>query len=98
LTQNAYEQLNLGDEFDITSAVTNIIFIIVMAFTFGPGLPILYLLAAMNIFVTYWTHKTWLLKFYKKPPNFGSQIIKLIISGMDIAFYTHVFIGISMYN
>jgi hypothetical protein len=76
LTQDAYEQLNLGDDFDFTSAVTNLIFIMFMAFAFGPGLPILYLLAAMNLFVTYWTHKTWLLKFYRKPPNFGSDIIK----------------------
>jgi hypothetical protein len=98
LTQHAYEQLNLGMEFDFSSAVSNIIFITFMAFSFGPGLPILYPLAAMNLFVIYWSHKTWLLKFFRKPPNFNSDMIRRTMYWIKTAIFAHAILGIMMYN
>jgi hypothetical protein len=97
VTQQSYEQINLGDEFDFSSAVSNIIFTTFLAFAFAPGLPILYPLAAMNLGITYWTHKTWLLKFYRKPPNFGPEIIKMAVRWLKFAFFAHCVIGILMF-
>lgn len=41
--------------------------VIYIVMFYGSGIPILYLIAAVYFFVTYWVEKIMILRYYRKP-------------------------------
>lgn len=98
LTQVDYEAVNLGNEFFIENRQASIMFFVFVTMAYSGGLPVLYPIASIYFFITYWVDKYLLINHYKEPPNYDSLMIKEIIYTFKWAFVCHCIIAISMYN
>lgn len=65
---------------------------------YSGGLPLLYPISATYFFVTYWTDKYLLTKFYKKPPTYNTRIAKGALYLFKWAFLVHFIIAFNMYE
>ena len=74
LTQVQYEKINQGTDFLLEDRYANILTVTTICFLFSPGMPILYAIAAIYFFFTYWTDKFLLFNCYKKPVKFDNYI------------------------
>jgi len=63
---------------------------------FSTGLPILFLLAAINFTIMYWFDKYLILRIYKTPVNYDQKPIDFTIRLMRWSFLFHFFIGFYM--
>lgn len=60
------------------------------------GMPILFLIGAINFFMQYWVDKWLLLRFHKTPRNYDEQTIDFTLSYIKVAFFFHFIIGFLM--
>ena len=65
---------------------------------YGSGIPILYLVAAIYFFVTYWTDKFLILNYYHKPEYLDHRLAIQILGWMKVAVLLHLAGGILMYS
>jgi hypothetical protein len=65
-------------------------------FMFSVGLPILFLLAAINFIVMYWIDKYLILRIYKTPVKYDHKPIHFTLELMRWSFLFHFFIGFYM--
>ena len=42
---------------------------------YSPGLPILFIISAVNLFIIYWIDKWLILRFYRTPKNYDEESI-----------------------
>jgi len=74
LTQHDYEEANFGPEIEMQEKYATMLVVALLAFSYGPGLPIMYLLAALYFFVSYWTDKIMIFYNHRKPLYFDEQL------------------------
>jgi hypothetical protein len=60
---------------------------------FSGGIPILYAIAAVFFFVTYWVDKILLLKFYRKPPNYSIKMANGVAKWFKWALLMHFIVS-----
>lgn len=75
-----------------------IVTIVYMVMIYSAGMPILYPLAALTFFLTYWLDKYLLLRFYRKPPVFDSYLTLKMIGMFKGAFVCHVIVSFFMFT
>lgn len=59
--------MNTGDDAMMDVRYANILTVIYVVMFYGSGIPIMYVLAAVYFFSTYWFDKVLILDYYKKP-------------------------------
>lgn len=96
LIQSDYEKLYTGPEFLIDVRLAQIIVFTWVTFMFSVGMPVLFLVSAVNFFVMYWIDKWLVLRFYKTPRNLNEDTIKYTLANMKQAVIFHVIIGFMM--
>mmetsp|Transcript_28228 Transcript_28228/g.42721 ORF Transcript_28228/g.42721 Transcript_28228/m.42721 type:complete len:131 (+) Transcript_28228:1693-2085(+) len=64
-----------------------------VSFMFSTGLPMLFLVSAVNFFIIYWVDKVLILRFYKTPKNYNEKTIKYTISNLKWSFLFHAVVG-----
>ena len=69
---------------------------IFVALTFSPGLPGLYLVCAVSLFVTFWVDKYLLIKFYKLSPVYTKYLSKHVGSLLVYSVVIHCIVGTLM--
>lgn len=67
VTQRDYNAVYTGPELNMDYKYANILVVTTMALTYGAGIPIMYLLAAVYFIVAYWTDKVLIFYNYRKP-------------------------------
>lgn len=77
--QSDYEELYTGPEFHLDARLAQIIAVTWTTFMYSPGLPILFIIAAINFFFIYWIDKWLILRFYRTPKNYDEQSIEFSI-------------------
>ena len=65
LTQQEYEDMNMGPEFPVEDRYSQVLALIWITFMFSAGLPLLYPIAMVTLFIMYWVDKV----LCKQPPN-----------------------------
>jgi len=97
-TQTDFEAVNIGNEFFIENRQSSIMFFVFITMMYSGGLPVLYPIASVYFFVTYWMDKYLLINFYKEPPHFNELMVKEIIYTFKWAFACHFIVSIFMYK
>ena len=59
-----YEEIYMGGEYFIQFRLAHVLTTIYITFTFSSGLPLLYLLAFINLVAVYWMDKFMILRVY----------------------------------
>jgi hypothetical protein len=69
-----------------------------MIFMYSSGLPLLYFIAFVSFFLTYWFDKLFLLKWHRRPPAYTLHISQKIRAIMRFSLIPHFFVGLYMYT
>jgi hypothetical protein len=57
LLQEDYEEINTGSEFELDDRYSQFLTVLFTIFMYSSGIPILYPIAFLSIFITYWCDK-----------------------------------------
>ena len=98
LLQKDYEVLYIGPEFSLDARLAQIIAFTWTTFTYSSGLPIMYIISAVNFMIIYWIDKILLLRFYRTPKNYDEQSINFSLGQIYYAFLFHFLIGSLVYS
>eukprot|EP00753_Platysulcus_tardus_P018673 PLAT7004.19.p1 GENE.PLAT7004.19~~PLAT7004.19.p1 ORF type:complete len:1050 (+),score=341.53 PLAT7004.19:205-3150(+) len=95
------EQLNHAytpPPFELALRYPEILNTVFVALFYSSGMPILLLLAAIAVFVTFWTDKYLLLRFYKRPPQYDETLSQVTAGILPSALAMHLAIACWMYG
>ena len=65
---------------------------------FSPGMPIMYIVTAVNFTAMYWIDKVLVLRFFRSPKNYDETSIKHTISSLKTSFIFHFLMGLVMFS
>ena len=94
--QEDYEDLYIGPEFVFDYRLGQIVAFTWVSFMYNIGMPVLFLIGAINFFMMYWIDKWLLLRFHKTPRNYDEKTINFSLKYMKVAFLFHAVIGYLM--
>ena len=77
---------------------SNMLIVLSLALFYSSGIPILYPMAAVFFFITYFTDKWLLLRYYRKPPKFNCYLARKTLVWFKYIIVMHVIGGILMYS
>lgn len=96
--QEDYEEMNSGSEFTLDSRYASALTTIFMVMMYSPGMPMMYVIGFAYFFITYWTDKALLLKWYKKPPPYTLHLASKTRKVMKFCLIPHFVIGLIMFS
>jgi len=101
LGRRAKHQLELIElytplEFEISTNFAKMLVTVYCCMMYSSGMPVLYLIGAMYMFVTYWTDKVVLLWGCKRPPSYNTKMAKTASTMMLYACFLHCMIAVIM--
>lgn len=79
-SQYEVNQASLGPKFKIATRYPLILNTVFVVMTFSSGMPVLYPLAIVALFTTYWVEKTTLFRMFQKPPHYDASLAELSAS------------------
>ena len=88
IIQEDYEDLNTGADFMFEFRYSNMLTVLSVAFLYSGALPIMYPVAALFFFITYWMDKCLLFRCYKKPIKFDNYLAK-----GTLAYFKYIILG-----
>ena len=88
----------VGPEFSLDARLAQIVAFTWTTFTYSSGLPIMYIITAVNFSIIYWIDKTLLLRFYRTPKNYDELSINFSLGQLYYAFLFHFVIGSLVYS
>ena len=74
--QQDYVQLYTGTQFDLDYRLAQVIILVWHTFQYSVGLPVLFIIAIVNLSVMYWFDKYLVLRIYNTPANLDEKPIK----------------------
>jgi len=96
--QTDYEEVYTGPEFALDTRYSQILTVIFVCFLYGSGMPVLYLTTFIQLTVTYFLDKYYLLKFSKLPESYGSNLETIIRRTLYAAIILHLLIAIFIFG
>ena len=98
LTQEDYENINLGAEFMFEFRYSNMLTVLSVTFLYSGGMPILYPVAALFFFISYWVDKCLLLRCYRKPIKFDERLARSTLGFFKYILILHIIGFFIMYS
>lgn len=79
LLQRELNERSIGPNFPFAVRSAQIMMQAFVTLVFGPGMPLLYPIAAVSFWLFYWIDKACVLRFYRTPPEFGSGMSSVLV-------------------
>ena len=98
VTQDEYEDLYTGPEFILQLRYSQILAQIFITITFSSGLPILYSITFVSLFISFWVDKFLMLRFFRKQNKFTSSLSASFVSLLPFAIIAHVIYGFFIFS
>lgn len=98
LAQEDYEFINTGPDPNMDYRYANMLVVVYVVMMYGSGIPILYLVAAVFFFATYWVDKILILYHYRKPEMLDEKMSVRTLGWFKYAILLHLVGGILMYS
>ena len=98
MLQSEYENLYIGPLFNLDARLAQIIAFTWVTFMYSAGLPILFLITAVNFMLIYWVDKWLVLRFYRTPKNYDEVCINFSLEEIMLSFVFHFIIGAIVYS
>lgn len=98
ITQEEYEDLYSGPPFILQLRFSQVLSMIFVTMTYSSGLPILYLVAFLSLFITYWTDKFLMLRYFRVANQFTEELSKTVTNILPWAGIFHFIFGYFFYS
>jgi hypothetical protein len=96
--QEDYEKINTGNELFMEYRYCNMLTVLSVCFTYSAGMPILYPIATLYFFISYWVEKLLVLRFYKKPVLFNGFLSQGIVYWFKYILCAHIVFAYLMFS
>lgn len=73
-------------------------FFVFITFMYSGGLPILYPIASVYFFITYWVDKYLVINTYRQPPLYDATMVEEIVMSFKFAMIFHFVVTYFMYK
>lgn len=97
-TQKSLNRSYTGPEFDLACRNSQVLNLIFTCYLYSSTIPFLNLIAALALFVLYWTDKILILRHYRKPPLLSYHLNNAAIKFIPIIIIMHSCFAIHMYG
>jgi hypothetical protein len=98
ITQEEYEDIYSGPEFILHLRFAQLNSMIFVTMTYSSGLPILYLVAFLSLFFTYWIDKFLMLRYFKVANQFTEANSRAVVNILPWAAIFHFIFGYMLYS
>ncbi len=98
ITQEDYENLYTGKEYNIAYSYATLLVVIFVTLTFSRALPVLYPIAFFYNLVSYWVDKYLMLNFYRRSETFDEHVPLKSLGYMKMALVFHGLISIIIFS
>jgi hypothetical protein len=98
LTLEDYQQVNTGSAVDFDYKYANLLTVVYLTMLYGSGIPIMYLIAAVYFFVSYWIDKVLIYYNHRKPNEFNETLTLQVLRMFKYAVIMHIVGALFMYS
>jgi len=98
VTQEQLDSLYTGPVFTIGPRYAVMLNVFFVCFLYAPGIPVLYMVGAASFLLGYWLDKLFLLRLYRRPPQYDEVLAKLAGSLLPWALVLHLMFACWMYG
>ena len=98
LSQEDYEDVNIGADPSMDYKYANMLTVLMITMMYGGGIPILYPIAMLYCFVTYWTDKLLIFRYYRKPEFLDHTLPADSLKWYKVAFLLHIVVSCMMFS
>ena len=88
----------MGPELEFDKRYSTIMACIFIVLTFSSGMPIMYPIGFVFIFVMYWMDKILFICCYRLPPMYDATTVMSCVKALKLGLITHCFAGIFLYS
>ena len=88
----------MGLHFEIDKRYSQTLVQIYIVFTFASGIPLLYVVGIVCLFMSYWTDKYLFLRLYRKPPLYDDGMAVRARSLLKFAILIHCLMSLYIYS
>jgi hypothetical protein len=96
ITQDEYEDLYTGPEYILQLRFAQVTALVFVTFTFSSGMPLLYYITFISLFITYWTDKILVTKYFRKENGFTADLSRNVVNMLYWAVVIHIPFGYLM--
>jgi len=96
--QTKYEDLYTGPEFIIDFRYSQILTLTFVCFLYSGGMPLLYLTSLLQLAITYFFDKFFLLRVSRLPKNYDENLEQVVRPTMYVALVAHLMFAIFMFG
>lgn len=98
MSQLDYEEINTGGMFYLDLKYASILTVLYVTMLYGSGMPILYVVATVFYFTSYWVDKLLLFNFFRKPLQMDHYLAEQTLKWFKFALVLHLIGGMLMYS
>ena len=98
IIQSEYEDLYTGPDFILEVRYGQVLATVFVTFTFSSGMPGLYALNFMVLFVQFWVDKWLLFNYYKRSSQFTKQVSQSAVDLLPYAIVIHLLFGFMTFS
>ena len=98
MIQSDYEELYTGPEFILQIRYGQLLTLVFTAFTYSSGMPGLYLVIFVFIFLSYWVDKVLLLRYYRITKGYSHHMAEYVAATLPWAVVIHCAAGIMFFG
>ena len=98
IIQSEYEDLYTGPEFILHVRYAQVLSTIFVTFTYSSGMPILYALNFVILFIQYWVDKWLIFNYYRKSDFFTRHLSESIVNLLPSAVFLHILFALLIYS
>jgi hypothetical protein len=98
IIQSEYEDLYTGPEFILHVRYAQVLATIFVTLTYSAGMPLLYALNFVILFIQYWVDKWLVFNYYRKTAYFTRHLSKSVVDLLKYAVFTHFLFGFMSFS
>lgn len=89
-TQRKLQQVYTGNDFKLSIRYAQLLMTSCVTLVYGTGMPILYPVAALSFLLSYWVDKGLMVKYYRAPPHYSTEVGDTMMRFLPLAFAVHL--------
>lgn len=97
-SQYRLDKVLVGSSFDLANNLSQVLNVVFTSYLYSAGIPLLNVTCFCTLLFVYWCSKIKILKFCRIPPDYSSDVNKLVVLLMPLAVVFHCIFAIFAYG
>ena len=98
MAQSDYEKMYIGPVFNLQIREAQLMSLVFLTMTFGAGMPLVYFIAVVTVFVSFWVDLYLLINFYSLTNQFTKHLSASTVGVLPWAVIVHLLFAFFFYS